>query len=273
MSRATENSLAEISGRFGVLAMLMTRCGGPSLARFCFSRSIRFLALRRLARSGTAVMTISSAWNSTRFTHGRPGVRQVDGHERHVLAHHLEHEVAGVGRDLVVAVEHDRGGEDAQMLGALGEQAVEQHLIEPLGALQRLGDALHRVLVEVEAGGAEGQVEVGDDDVGLEDLRHRPGGVVAHRAGADAALGADEGDDVADGIGIGIVVEVREALDQLQRPRSARSGTRSRRASAARDRARRRWCGRSRPPWCRRRSTAPACRARPASARAAGWSR
>ena len=103
------------------------------------------------------------------------------------------------------------------MLGAFGEQAVEQHLIEPLGALQRLGDALHRVLVEVEARGAEGQVEVGDDDVGLQDLRHGPGGVVAHRAGADAALGADEGDDVADGIGVGIVVEVRQALDQLQR--------------------------------------------------------
>ena len=51
----------------------------------------------------------------------------------------------------------------------------------------------------------------------LEDLRHGPGGVVAHRARADAALGADEGDDVADGIGVGIVVEIGEALDQLQR--------------------------------------------------------
>ena len=94
------------------------------------------------------------------------------------------------------------------MLGALRQQAVEQHLVEPLRARQRVGDALHRILVEIEAGGAEGQIEIGDDDVGLQDLRQRPGRVVADRRRADAALGADEGVDVADGLGLGIVVEI-----------------------------------------------------------------
>src|SRR4029453_10505281 len=37
-----------------------------------------------------------------------------------------------------------------------------------------------------------------------------------HRARAYAALGADEGDDAADGIGFGVVVEIGQAFDQLQ---------------------------------------------------------
>ena len=73
----------------------------------------------------------------------RPRVRQIHGDERNVLAHDIEHDVAGIGRDVVVAVEHNRGRKDAQVLGAFGEQAVEQHLIEALRALQGLGDPLH----------------------------------------------------------------------------------------------------------------------------------
>ena len=49
-----------------------------------------------------------------------------------------------------------------QMLGALRQQAVEQHLVETLRARQRFGDALHRILVEVEARRAERQIEIGD---------------------------------------------------------------------------------------------------------------
>ena len=153
-----------------------------------------FLALRRLARSGAAVMIDLVGLQQHALRPRRPGVRQVDGHVGHVLAHDVDDLVAGVGRDVVVAIEHDRRGEDRQMLGALGQQAVEQHLVETLGARQRVGDALHRILVEIEAGGAEGEIEIGDDDVGLEDLRQRPGRVVADGRRADAALGADEGD-------------------------------------------------------------------------------
>ena len=122
-----------------------------------------------------------------------------------------------VSRDVVVAIEDDGRGKDRQMLGALGQQAIEQHLVEPLGARQRVRDALDGILVEVEAGGAEGQIEIGDDDVGLQDLRQRPRRVVADGRRADAALGADEGIDVADGLGVGIVVEVGDRLHELHR--------------------------------------------------------
>ena len=103
------------------------------------------------------------------------------------------------------------------MLGALGQQAVEQHLVEALRARERVGDALHRILIEIEPGRAEGEIEIGDDDVGLQDLRQRPGRVVADGRRADAALGADERIDVADRLGLGIVVEIGDRLHQLQR--------------------------------------------------------
>ena len=49
-----------------------------------------------------------------------------------------------------------------QMLRALGQQAIEQHLVETLRAAKRIGDALHRILVEIETGRAERQIEIGD---------------------------------------------------------------------------------------------------------------
>ena len=45
-------------------------------------------------------------------------------------------------------------------------------------AVQGIRDALNRVLVEVEAGGAERQVVVDDDGIGADPLAHRIGGVV-----------------------------------------------------------------------------------------------
>ena len=44
-------------------------------------------------------------------------------------------QIASLRRDLIVAIEHDRRGKDAQVLGALSQQPIEQHLIEPFGAL------------------------------------------------------------------------------------------------------------------------------------------
>ena len=95
------------------------------------------------------------------------------------------------------------------MVLALGQQAVEQHLVEAIGAEHRLGDALRRIEVEIEPGGAEGHVEVGEDHVGAEQARHRPGDVVGDRGGADAALGADEGVDLAELLGAGVAVDAR----------------------------------------------------------------
>ena len=58
-----------------------------------------------------------------------------------------------------------------------------------------------------------GHVEVGEDHVGAEQARHRPGDVVGDRGGADAALGADEGVDLAELLGAGVAVDARDRRD------------------------------------------------------------
>ena len=115
--------------------------------------------------------------------------------------------------EIVGAVERRRRGKQAEVVRAAGEQAVEEDVVEPLGRVDRLGDALRRILVEVEAGGAEGEVEIGDDDVVLEIAGDRPGDVVGDHRGADAALAADEGDGAAERLGRAIDVELADRLD------------------------------------------------------------
>src|SRR5581483_481319 len=87
--------------------------------------------------------------------------------------------------------------------GAFGEQTVEQRAVGPVGLEYRVGDALHRVLVVVEAGGAEGEVKIDHHRIQREIARDRPGDVVRHGRGADAALGADYGNHPAGGHGLG----------------------------------------------------------------------
>jgi len=89
------------------------------------------------------------------------------------------------------------------VFGALGEQPVEIHLVDALGREDGFRDALGGVLIEVDVGGAEGEVEVGHHHLGLEQRGHGPGQIVGHGGGADAALGADEGDGAAHRLGSG----------------------------------------------------------------------
>jgi hypothetical protein len=57
------------------------------------------------------------------------------------------------------------------------------------------------ILIVVEAGGAEGEIEIGDHGIQCEIARDRPGDVMRDRGSADAALGADHGDDASDRLG------------------------------------------------------------------------
>src|ERR1700761_3758713 len=59
--------LRPISGRFGRPTWLRQYSGGRSLGRDAFRMLIMFLALRRLARSGSATIRISSAPSSARL--------------------------------------------------------------------------------------------------------------------------------------------------------------------------------------------------------------
>src|SRR5665213_3818009 len=69
LSIALANSLALISGRFGIPTWLRQYSGVRSLGRDAFRRSKIFLALRRLARSGAATIRISSALIKARLVH------------------------------------------------------------------------------------------------------------------------------------------------------------------------------------------------------------
>ena len=87
------------------------------------------------------------------------------------------------------------------MVGAFRQQAVDERGIDPVGREHRVGNALRRILVVVEAGGAEGEVEIGDHGIQRQIARDRPGDVMGDGGRADAALGADDGDDAADRLG------------------------------------------------------------------------
>ena len=107
------------------------------------------------------------------------------------------------------------------MVGAFRQQAVDESGVDAVGREHRVGDALRRVLVEVEAGGAEGEIEIGDDGVEREVARDRPGDIVRDGRGADAALGADDRDGAADRLGVG-----RENSPQIARTTSMRADRR-----------------------------------------------
>ena len=105
---------------------------------------------------------------------------------------------------------HQQTG-DAAKARAAAEAAIAanpggRHFVEPLRTGNGVGNALHRVLIEIKACSAECEIEVCDDHARLEQLRHAPGHVVTDRARSDAALGADERKDVFDRIRLGIVV-------------------------------------------------------------------
>ena len=164
--------------------------------------SIKFLTLRRFARSGAATIMMSSAPTRTRFdqaVHTCGTSRTMHGNAR---AQDVEDGVEGIGAEIVDALERRRRGQQAQMIGALREQAIDESGVDALGREHGVGDALRRVLVVVEAGGAERQIEIGDDGIELEIACDRPGDVVRDRRCADAALGADDRDGAADRLGV-----------------------------------------------------------------------
>ena len=109
--------------------------------------------------------------------------------------------VEGLGAEIVDPLERRRRRQQAEMVGAFRQQAVDERGIDTIGREHRVGDALRRVLIVVEAGGAEGEVEIGDDRIQRQIARDRPGHVMGDGGRADAALGADDGDDAADGLG------------------------------------------------------------------------
>ena len=81
------------------------------------------------------------------------------------------------------------------MIGAFGEQALDQRGVGPVGLEHRVGDALQWILVVVEARGPEREVKIDDDGIKRKVACDRPGDIVRDGGRAHAALGADDRDD------------------------------------------------------------------------------
>ena len=88
--------------------------------------------------------------------------------------------------------------------------------VDALRREHHLGDALGRVLVEIQPRRAEGEIEIGDDALDFEDARNRPGEIMRNIGGADAALGADHRDDAPQRFRVRSVVEMRHVLNEVQ---------------------------------------------------------
>ena len=132
----------------------------------------------------------------------------------------------GVGAEIVDPIERRRRRQQIQMVGAFGQQAVDESGVDAVGREHRFGDALRRILIEIEAGGAERQIEIGHDRVELEIVRDREADIVGDGGGADAALGADHGDDAADRLGVGRRKQSAHRAHDLQARRPAKSDNR-----------------------------------------------
>ena len=144
-------------------------------------------------------------------------MRHVEHDARHGRAQHVEDRVERLGAEIIDPVERRGRGEQAQVVGALREQAVDEGGVDAVRRHHGVGDALRRVLVEVEAGGAERQVEIGDHGIEVHVARDRPGDVVRDRRGADAALGADDRERAPDRLGVGRVEQAGNRADEIDR--------------------------------------------------------
>ena len=130
---------------------------------------------------------------------GRPLVGNVEHDAGGGHAQRIEDRIEGVRAEIIDLFERRRRRQQAEAVGAFRQQALHQGAVGPVLLEHRIGDALDRILVVVEAGGAERQIEVDDDGIQRQIARDRPGHVVCDGGGADAALGADDRDDPADG--------------------------------------------------------------------------
>ena len=84
------------------------------------------------------------------------------------------------------------------MVAAARHHPLHQHRVEPVGLAKRVGDAVQRVLVEVEAGGAEGRSRSTSTVLAPIRSEIRWATLCARVEAPDAALGAAEGDLAAD---------------------------------------------------------------------------
>src|SRR5690606_1625592 len=128
-----------------------------------------------------------------RVTHpGRPGMGNVEHDYRHAALAQLDQLLEITLFEIEGGVEHDRCGEQVDVVCRLADQAVEEDLIHLLAGVDRIGDAVRRILVEVEPDRAEWEIEVENEHILPQVLGNGPGHVVGDGRTAGAALVGDD---------------------------------------------------------------------------------
>ena len=113
-------------------------------------------------------------WTLTQFAAARAGLILVTINPAYRLSE-LEFALGKV----IGAVQRDGGGEQADVVGGLAHQPVQHGLVHLLIGHHRIGDAMGRVLIEVQTRRAKGQVQIKDQRVLPQRLGNGPGDVVA----------------------------------------------------------------------------------------------
>src|SRR5690348_6591909 len=144
-------------------------------------------------------------------------MRQVQDDARARRANRLHDRLIRFGREFRFAFEDGWRDKEREMVAALEKEAIQKHIVQPLRRRESLGDALARLLIEVQARRAESEVVVDDRRVDLKLLRDVPTDIVGNGRGSDPAACANECDYTADRGGIRTEVEAGDDFDQRQR--------------------------------------------------------
>ncbi|MCY1291886.1 hypothetical protein D9M70_410900 [compost metagenome] len=128
----------------------------------------------------------------------------------------LQDRVERTGLKIIGAVQHGGGGQQRQVVGAFGQQPVKEHLVQALWRKHRFGNALRRILVEIDVGRAIGKVEIGENGLGREEAGDAPGAIVRDHRRTATALCTDEGDASAQGLGIRVDEDRRNGGENVR---------------------------------------------------------
>ena len=136
------------------------------------------------------------------FGPSRPQVRNIENDARNGATQGIKRRVECLGSEVIDPVERGRRGQQAEMVGAFRQQTVDECGIDTIRRENRVGNALRRILIVIEPGGTECQIEIRDNRFEGKIAGDSPCDVMRHGRSADAALGADDRNDASHRLGI-----------------------------------------------------------------------
>src|SRR5215471_6841257 len=133
----------------------------------------------------------------------RPEMRHIEDNVRNTGAQRVEDGIEGLWIEIVDPIKGRRRRQHTQIVRAFRQEPIHEGGINPVWREYRIGDSLRWVLIEIETGRAERQIEIRHDGIELQVARNGPRDIVGDRGSANATLGADNGNHAADRLGIG----------------------------------------------------------------------